>query len=383
MKRTIYFDNAATSWPKPEGVGAAMEGFLREVGANAGRSGHERSMEAGRRVYEARAGVARLFGMEDELWVLMTKNATEALNLAMLGTLGAGDHAITSVMEHNSVLRPLRALEERGVEVTRVADAGEVERAVRANSRMVVMGHGSNVTGALNGIGEVGRVARAHGLLFCVDAAQTAGCVRVAMEEACIDLLAFSGHKGLYGPQGTGGLCVGERARAGLEPLMYGGTGSGSESDEQPGFAPDRYEAGTMNVVGLAGLAAGLRFVEERGVEGIRAHEMALTGRLLEGMAEIGGVRVLGPKGLEARTAVVSFNVEGRRPEEVAGELEERVGVCCRAGLHCAPMAHRALGTFPQGAVRFGLGAFNTAEEVDAALDGLREIAMESGRRTR
>ena len=378
----IYFDNAATSWPKPDAVPEAMARFLRECGANPGRSGHALSIQAGRVVYEARERVARLLGLDDPLSVAFTKNATEALNVALLGLLAPGDHVITSVMEHNSVLRPLRHLEERGVGVTRLPcpegalDPAAVARAITPGTRLVVLGHASNVTGALAPIGEVGELARARGILFCVDAAQSAGCLPIDMGAMNIDLVAFTGHKALYGPQGTGGLCLGERARGKLRPLLRGGTGSASDSDTQPDFLPDALEAGTLNAVGIAGLAAGLAFVEERTVEAIRRHELALTERLLEGLRSIPGARILGPGAAARRVAVVSFNLEGQSCSEVATALEERAGICCRAGLHCAPLAHRQLGTFPEGAVRFSLGAFNTASQIDAALEVVRELSV-------
>lgn len=380
----IYFDNAATSWPKPEAVPAAMTRFLREIGANPGRSGHGLSIEAGRVVYDVRERVARLFGHPDPLSVVLTKNATEALNVALQGLLAPGDHVVTSVMEHNSVLRPLRYLESKGVAVTRVAcaadgtlDPADVERALTSKTRLVVLSHASNVVGTLCPLAEVGRLAEARGVPFCVDAAQTAGAVPLDMGAMHIDLLAFTGHKSLYGPQGTGGLCLGERVRDALRPLVHGGTGSASDSDVHPDFLPDRLEAGTLNAVGLAGLGAGLAFVEARGVAAIRAHEAMLTARLLDGLRGISGVRVVGPGDAARQTAVVSFSLEGWSCSEVATALEERAGVCCRAGLQCAPLAHRQLGTFPEGTVRFSLGTFNREDEVDTALAALRELAGE------
>ena len=381
----IYFDNAATSWPKPEAVPAAMERFLREVGANPGRSGHALSIEAGRVVYDVRERVARLFGHDDPLSVVFSKNATEALNLALQGILQPGEHVITSSMEHNSVLRPLRFLEGRGVEVSRVPcgadgslDPAEVARSISPKTRVIVLSHASNVVGTLCPIEEVGRLAAERELLFCVDAAQTAGAVPIDLATMGVDLLAFTGHKSLYGPQGTGGLCIGERAKGRLRPLLHGGTGSVSDSDVHPEFLPDCFEAGTLNGVGLAGLGAGLAFVEERGVAAIRAHEAALTARLLDGLRALPRVRVFGPGDAQRRIAVVSFNLEGWSCSEVATALEERAGLCCRAGLHCAPLAHRQLGTFPGGTVRFSLGAFNREDEVDTALGALWELAGEA-----
>ncbi len=379
----IYFDNAATSWPKPDTVGQAMQRFLRECGANPGRSGHRLSIEAARVVYGVRESVARLFGFDSPLSVVFTKNATEALNLALLGLLAPGDHVITSRMEHNSVLRPLSFLEEQGVVVSRVPCASDgtlepkdVEEEIRSDTRLVVLGHASNVVGTLCPIKEFGELAEEHDLLFCVDAAQTAGVCPIDMRAMHIDLLAFTGHKSLYGPQGTGGLCIGERARDQIRPLMYGGTGSESDSVVQPDWLPDRLEAGTLNAVGLAGLAAGVAFVEAQGVEGIGRRERALTARLIEGLTDTPRVRVLGTGDPDRQTAVVSFNIEGWDCSEVAYALEENAEICCRAGLHCSPMAHGELGTFPEGAVRFSLGIFNTEAEIDTALEALRALAL-------
>jgi cysteine desulfurase / selenocysteine lyase len=380
----IYFDNAATSWPKPDAVPAAMARFLREQGANPGRSGHKLSIEAARVVYEARERAARLFGCADPLAVVFTKNATEATNLALLGLLAPGDHAITSVMEHNSVLRPLRFLEGRGVSVTRVPcagdgslDPGDVARAITSKTRLIVLGHASNVVGTLCPIEEIGKLTAERGVLFCVDAAQTAGAHPIDVGAMHVDLLAFTGHKSLFGPQGTGGLCIGERARDRLRPLMYGGTGSDSDSDVHPDFLPDRFEAGTLNAVGLAGLCAGIAFIESQGLTSIRERERTLTRRLLDGLAQIPGVRVLGSRDADRQTAVVSFNLDGWTCSDVASALEERAELCCRSGLHCAPLAHRLFGTFPEGTVRFGLGIFNNETEIDTALVVLRELAVQ------
>lgn len=380
----IYFDNAATSWPKPDSVPSAMQRFLREHGANPGRSGHALSIQAGRVVFDARERIAGLFRCDDPLAVVFTKNATEALNLALQGILEPDDHVVTSVMEHNSVLRPLRFLEGRGVTVTRVPCAGdgtldpdEVAASFTDRTKLVVLSHASNVVGTLCPIGAIGRLARERGVLFCVDAAQTAGACDLDLPGMHIDLLAFTGHKGLYGPQGTGGLCLGERARNRIRPLLLGGTGSASDSDVHPDFLPDCLEAGTLNAVGLAGLAAGLGFVEERGLEAIRRHEIVLTAQLIAGLREIPRVRILGTGQAERQTAVVSFNLDGWSCSELASALEERAGICCRAGLHCAPLAHRRLGTFPTGTVRFSLGIFNTEKEIATALDALREFAAQ------
>jgi cysteine desulfurase family protein len=382
-QRLIYLDNAATSWPKPPEVKEAMVAFLDRVGANPGRSGHRLSVEAGRIVYEAREALADLFHAPDPLRIAFGLNATDALNLALHGLLQPGDHVVTSSMEHNSVMRPLRALERQGVEVTVVPcspegllDPRDVERALQPHTRMVVLTHASNVVGTLLPIREVGEIARRHGVLFAVDAAQTAGAVPIDMEADAVDILCFTGHKALLGPMGTGGLVLGERVDpSDLRPLRQGGTGSRSEFEEHPDFLPDLCEAGTPNAVGLAGLLAGVRWVQERGVEAIRAHEQALTTRLLEGLGEVPGVTVYGPRDAARQTGTVSFNVEGLEPSEVGLVLDEEYGVLCRVGLHCAPAAHRTLGTFPRGTVRFAVGCFTTLEEVDAAVEAVRAIA--------
>ena len=382
----IYFDNAATSWPKPPCVAEAMARFLAEVGANPGRAGHRLAVEAARLVYGAREAVAELFHAPDPLRVVFGANATDALNLALLGLLRPGDHVVTSSVEHNSVMRPLRALEAQGVAVTVVpcSAAGELdpealEAALVPATRMIVLTHASNVCGTLLPVAEVGGLARRRGLLFLLDAAQTAGAVPIDVEAQAIDLLAFSGHKSLCGPMGTGGLVIGERVDVtALTPLKYGGTGSRSEREEQPGFLPDRCESGTPNAVGLAGLAAAVRWVQERGVERVRDHERGLTAELLAGLSAIPGALVYGPGDAGRQTATVSFNVAGLAPSEVGLRLDEEHGVLCRVGLHCSPAAHRTLGTFPGGTVRFGLGVFNTSAEVARAVEGVRRLASEA-----
>ncbi|HDN80647.1 MAG TPA: aminotransferase class V-fold PLP-dependent enzyme [Chloroflexi bacterium] len=379
----IYFDNAATSFPKPPQVAEAISHFLLHIGANPGRSGHRLSVEAGRIVYEAREALAQLFNIEDPLRIVFGHNVTEALNLALRGLLRPGDHVITSSMEHNSVMRPLRALERRGVELSVIFCSPEgflnptdVEKAIRPNTRLIVINHASNVTGTILPVREVGKIAREHGLLLLVDAAQTAGAYPIDVEADFIDLLAFTGHKSLFGPMGTGGLYIGPRVPLDeFEPLKRGGTGSRSEFEEQPDFLPDKYESGTPNAVGLAGLAAGVRFVLGKSVGEIRRHEMELTRLLLEGLASIEGVTLYGPRDPSLQTATVSFNIAGMEPSEVALKLDEEYGIMCRPGLHCAPSAHRTIGTFPQGTVRFSLGFFNTPEEVEKSLEAVRAIA--------
>jgi cysteine desulfurase/selenocysteine lyase len=381
----IYFDHAATSWPKPPGVAEAMVHYLDHVGANPGRSGHRLSVAAARIVYEVREAAAVLFHALDPLRVVFGANVTEALNLALLGLLRAGDHVVTSSMEHNSMMRPLRVLEQRGVALTVVPctregalDPAGIEAAIRPDTRMIALNHASNVVGTLLPVAEAGHIAREHGAWLLVDAAQTAGAYPIDVQANQIDLLAFTGHKSLYGPMGTGGLVVGERVDVTeLEPLMRGGTGSNSEYEAQPTFLPDLCESGTPNAVGLAGLGASLRWLQERGLDSIRSHEVALTRQLANGLREIPGVTVYGPLDAARQTATVSFTVEGLETSQVGLILDEEHGIMCRVGLHCAPAAHRTIGTFPDGTVRFGLGAMNTSEEVSAALAAVRAVAQD------
>ena len=379
----IYFDNAATSWPKPPGVAEAMAHFMGSVGANPGRAAHRRAVEAGRIVYAAREAVAELFHAPDPLRIVFGANVTEALNLALYGLLRPGDHVITSSMEHNSMMRPLRALEQDGVKVTvvpcsshGVLDPADVAVAIRPGTKMVALNHASNVVGTLLPVAEVGAICRDRGLLLLVDAAQTGGAYPIDVQADQIDLLGFTGHKSLGGPMGTGGLIVGERVdERQLEPLVRGGTGSRSEHELQPDFLPDMCESGTPNAVGLAGLRAGVRWVLGQRVEAIRAHEVAITQRLIDGLQSISGVTVYGTHDAENQTATVSFNVDGMAPSEVGQRLDEEYGLMCRVGLHCAPAAHKTIGTFPVGTVRFGLSGFNTVGEIDLALEAVRTLS--------
>jgi len=378
----IYFDNAATSWPKPAAMMAAMIHYNEMIGGSPGRSGHQRSLAAGRIILESREALAELFGCADSLRITFTKNATEALNIALSGILNHGDHVIASSMEHNSVMRPLRFLEAQGVQLSVVSCSGDgrldpddVQRAIQSRTRLLVVTHASNVTGTIQPIAALGKIARNHGILFCVDAAQTAGALPINVDETSVDLLAFSGHKSLLGPQGTGGLYVREGLEKQLRPVIMGGTGSRSEFEGQPDFMPDKYESGTPNTIGLAGLEAGVRFVLSAGVEAIRSKEEALTARFLAGLAALPGITVYGPPDAASRTAVVSFNITGLSPSEAAMELEERFGILCRPGLHCAPAAHRTIGTFSRGTIRFGFGYFNKEEEIDLALEAIQSLA--------
>ncbi len=377
-----YLDNAATSHPKPAEVARAMVRFLEEAGGNPGRSAHREAASAAEVVYVARRLLARLLGVRDAARVVFTQNATHALNLALLGLLEPGDHVVATSMEHNAVARPLRALEREGRIQLSIVPAGPdglvdpraLARAVTPKTRLVAVCHGSNVTGALQDLAALREAAGRA--LFLLDAAQTAGCVPLDAPALGIDLVAVTGHKALAGPQGVGALYVAPGVD--LRPVVRGGTGSASESDEQPEFWPDRLEAGTPNAVGLAGLAAALAWNEDQGGPGaVGARERDLAERLWEGLARIPGVSLYGPKDPERRVGVVSFRIAGLPVDEVAWRLDRDFGVAVRVGLHCAPWAHRTIGTFPEGTVRASVGPLTSRQDVDALLEGVARLAGE------
>ena len=388
MNTTIYFDNAATSHPKPEEVYRAVDHYQREIGATPGRSGHRMALAAGRVVLDARQRLARLFHVADSARIILTPNCTEALNLAIKGSVRPGDHVVTSSVEHNSVMRPLRRLEADGAIELTVAPCSregwlspaDVEKHLKPSTRLVVVTHASNVVGTIQPVAEIGDITRKRGVRLLVDAAQSAGCVPIDVPALGADLLAFSGHKGLLGPQGTGGLVIGEGVD--LAPLKEGGTGSRSQHEAQPMHLPDRYESGTLNGPGIAGLAAGLAYMEEQGIPVIRKRLQELTARLLDELSLTPGVTVYGPRDPEKQTAVVSFTMVGMDTAALGGMLDERFGIMTRAGLQCAPAAHRTLGTFRRtgGTVRVSLGPFNTAEEVRYLGSCLRELQAEGAK---
>lgn len=382
----IYLDNAATSFPKPREVLEAISRFLNEIGATPGRSGHRLSIEAGRLLYNTRENLSKLFNVSDPLRIILLPNATEALNLAIYGYLRPKDHVITSSIEHNSVMRPLREMEKHGVELTVIQCSQEgfinpedIERSISSNTKMIILNHASNVMGSIQPIREVGTIARNHDILFLVDAAQTAGCYLIDVEKDQIDLLAFTGHKSLFGTQGTGGFFIGERVDIErLNPLKTGGTGSKSEHETQPDFLPDRYESGTLNMVGFAGLNAGVQFILDQGIEKIRKHKIKLTERLIDGLKKIPHVIIYGGLDPYKQTATVSFNIINIFPSEAGLILDEKYNIMTRTGLHCAPCAHRTIGTFPAGTLRFAIGYFNTIEEIDVTVSAVEEIVKKS-----
>lgn len=378
---TVYLDNAATSFPKPPRVYERLREYLERYGACPGRGNYEMARSSEGVIDETRRLLAELVHAAEPRRIILTLNATDALNMAIKGTLSAGDHVVTTVVEHNSVMRPLNRLERQGlIRVTRVrvssegvVDPAEIRDALTARTKLVAVLHGSNVTGALQPIEAIGPLARERGALFLVDAAQTAGAVPIDVDAACIDLLAFPGHKALLGLPGTGGLYVGPRAQ--LSPWREGGTGVLSELPLQPEEFPYRLEAGSPNTLGLAGLRESVQFILQYGVEWIRTHELSLTKRLLEGLHADERISVYGPSSREARVAVVSLNVAGCSPASVAAYLDQAGNIAVRAGLHCAPGAHQALGTFPEGAVRISPGYFTREADIDGCLEALREAA--------
>ncbi len=383
----IYFDNAATSWPKPPAVRVALDEYFGEAGGNPGRSGHRMSIAAARIVENAREAVAELLNAQDPSRIIFTHNATHALNLAIQGLLRPGDHVVTTSMEHNSVMRPLRHFEGLGVEVTVVAcdrdgrlDAEVVRRAIRPDTRLLVTTHASNVAGTINPVADLAALAREAKIAYLVDAAQTAGVIPIDIGALGVDMLAFTGHKGLLGPTGTGGLYI--RGGLSLAPLMRGGTGSDSAHEIQPEFLPDAHESGTLNLAGIAGLGGAVRLLLELGIEAVRAHEQRLIAQFLAGASEISGLMLYGPKDAALQCGLVSFNIEGALSSEVGLILDQSFGIMARTGLHCAPSAHLTLGTFSKGTVRFSFSWFNTPAEIEKGLEALRQIAAWAARGT-
>lgn len=395
MSSTLYVDNAATSFPKAPGVLDAMLGYARDFGASPGRGTYASSLHGARLITQCRERINRLIGGEDPRHVVFTLNTTDALNLAIQGFVarrrraGLSTRIVTSDMDHNSILRPLRALEADGVIWTSIApdprtgrvDAAAVSAALTPETSLVALQSASNVTGALQPIEEVGALCAARGIAFLVDAAQSLGHVPLDVREACIDFLAFPGHKGLLGPQGTGGLYIRPGAERLLDPYRQGGTGSESERDVQPDTLPSRFECGSHNTPGIVGLGAAVQWLLDRGVDRLRAHEVGLSRRMLAGLARLDGYELIGAAGPEDRVATFSLRMPGGLdPHELAAELERRAGVLARAGIHCAPRAHGALGTLDRtspGACRVSFGAFNTEADVDRVLEALASIARD------
>ena len=377
----IYFDNAATTMQKPSCVVQAVTEAMCTLG-NSGRGGHDGALSASRIIYETRAALAQLFGAESPDRIAFTANSTEALNMAIKGVLDPGDHVITTALEHNSVLRPLFELEDRGMELTILpADSvgniryEDFEKAIRPNTKAIVTTHGSNLTGNLLDVGRIGEIARKYGLIYIVDASQTAGVFDIDVQKLHIDILCFTGHKSLLGPQGTGGIYV--RDGVAVRPLLSGGSGVQTYLRTHPPQMPTALEAGTLNGHGIAGLGAAVRYLHEVGTAGIRAKEQALMMEFYEAVRQIPGITVYGDFSSRSRCAIVTLNVRDYDSGEVSDALFSHYSIATRPGAHCAPLMHQALGTVEQGAVRFSFSPYNTKEEIEIAVAALQELAME------
>ncbi|WP_405158242.1 aminotransferase class V-fold PLP-dependent enzyme [Paenibacillus sp. FSL H8-0283] len=380
MEGVIYLDHAATSWPKPPAVGDAMLSALEIAGANPGRGSHRMAVQASRVLFEARKSISNIFGIKNANDIAFGSNTTEALNLAIQGSLREGDHVIATMAEHNSVRRPLEYMRRlRNVEIDYVTvdaagaiDLMQMERMFRSNTRLVVCTHSSNLLGSILPIGEISLLCRKHQAILLVDAAQSAGVIPVNVQQLGIDMLAFPGHKGLLGPQGTGGLYIAPELD--IEPLLHGGTGSQSEALEQPKVRPDRYEAGTPNTVGIAGLNAGVKHVLEMTPAVIYQHEWELTQHMMDGLSSVKGIRMLGPEIGKPRTGLVSFTVNGYDSAQLAFRLDRNYGIAVRSGFHCTPLAHESAGTTATGAVRASVGYNSTREHVEAIVKAVLEL---------
>jgi len=376
----IYLDNAASSWPKPPGVPRAMADAVARFGANPGRGTHRMAIEAGKILFSTRRKLAQLFQIKNPNDIAFALNTTYALNMAILGLLKQGDHVVCTAVEHNAVRRPLERMKQvMGVTVTYVEtsadgtlDVADVKRSMRADTKLVVINHSSNVLGSILPVEEIAEITHAHGAKLLVDAAQSAGIVPIDVEKMGIDMLAFPGHKGLYGPQGTGGLYLHPNIE--LDPVITGGTGSQSESIQQPNVRPDRYESGTQNVPGIAGLGEGVDAVLHETVQNIHTREWGFTQRMMEGLFRLSGLHVLGPELGQPRTGIVSFTADWIDSSELAFILDQHFGIAVRAGFHCSPLAHMTAGTEKTGAVRASVGMFTTDDEVDRFLDAMKQI---------
>lgn len=379
----VYFDNAATSFPKPQIVYDEIMNAMIGYGANPGRSGHKLALKASRGIFDARNRISKLFNINNPMNVVLTFNCTESLNMAIKGILKPGDHVITTSMEHNSVLRPIIFLEKMGIKNTIVQGdyAGrinpeDIKKSIRSDTKLIVTTHISNLTGTIMDIEAIGKIARSNGIIYLVDGAQSAGVYDIDVDRMNIDMLAFPGHKGLLGPQGTGGLYI----REGLELVetFQGGTGSISQSLEQPDLMPDKFESGTPNGAGIIGLGTGIKYISEIGIKNIKNKEESLARYFMEETRKIEGIKLYGPLEIGKQAPVVALNIKDADSSEVSYILDEEYDIAVRPGLHCAPLAHKTIGTFEQGVVRFSFGYENTYEEVEFAIKALKDIAKEA-----
>ena len=376
----IYLDNAATTFPKPEAVYNAMMDCMKNYCANPGRAGHKLAMKAAREIYDTRENIAKLFNIDNPMNIVFTNNATDSLNLAIKGVVNKGDHIITTSMEHNSVIRPIKALEKIGVENTIVQcdeqgflNIDDLENAIKPNTKLIVTTHASNVCGTLIDIKSISEITTKHNILYLIDASQTVGVYDIDLKAIKADMLAAPGHKGLLGPQGTGILYI--REGLNIDILKEGGTGSRSEDLFQPDLFPDKYESGTHNTPGIVGLNEGVKFIFKEGIDKIKEHEEELCKYMLERLEEVPNIKIYGPKDANKRASVISINIGNMDSGEITFLLDSEYDIATRSGIHCAPLAHRTLGTLEQGAVRFSIGYFNTKEEIDKAITALKQIA--------
>ncbi|MDA8442511.1 MAG: aminotransferase class V-fold PLP-dependent enzyme [Peptococcaceae bacterium] len=378
----IYLDNAATTWPKPKEVKEAMCLAMDDYAFNPGRGRYRGALSTSGKVQHTRDLLAQLFGIADSHRIVFTVNATMAINMALQGMLNPGDHVITTSIEHNAVWRPLKYLQRRGVELTVInceldgtIDAEQIRLALRTNTKLIVSTHASNVLGTIEPIAAIGKIAREHNVAYLVDAAQTAGVIPINVEEMCIDLLAFPGHKGLLGPQGTGGLYVGPRVNP--QPLLQGGTGNNSEQDYQPEAFPEKLESGTLNTVGIVGLGAGIEHLLATGIDNIYTYELNLCKLLVKGLRQIENVQIYGVDDWQARVPLVSLNLGKHNSNEVGYILDRIYQIWVRTGLHCAPQAHRTMHTLEQGCIRVSPSNFTTQSEIESFVQAIEEINEE------
>lgn len=376
----IYLDNAATTYPKPDRVYNAVMDCMKNYCANPGRAGHKLAMKAAREIYDARENIAKLFNIDNPMSIVFTNNATDSLNLAIKGVVKSGDHIVTTSMEHNSVIRPIKSLEKHGVENTIVKcdkdgflNIEDLKKAIKPNTKLIVTTHASNVCGTIIDIKSVGEVAKDNNILYLVDASQTAGVYDINVAKINVDMIAAPGHKCLLGPQGTGILYI--RDGLNVNILKEGGTGSKSEELFQPELLPDKYESGTHNTPGIVGLNEGIKFIFEEGIENIRSHEEELCQYMLDKLENVPNITIYGPKDSKKRAAVISINIDNIDSGEITFLLDSEYDIATRSGIHCSPLAHETLGTLEQGAVRFSLGYFNTKEDIDKAVKALQNIS--------
>lgn len=382
----IYLDNAATSFPKPEKVYTEMDRCMRTYCSNPGRGSHAMSVQSAMEVTKTREHIAKLLNIKDFLNICFTKNATEALNLAIYGCLSKGDHVITTCMEHNSVLRPLKTLEKyngikltivRGDELGRI-DPYQIKKSINKKTRLIVCTLSSNVNGIIMPVKEIGEIAKENGILYLIDASQGLGCIKLDLSTQYASMVAFPGHKGLMGPQGTGGIYVAPSVK--LKPLMSGGTGSKSAILYQPDIMPDIYESGTLNTPGIVGLGAGVEFIQKTGEDVIKAKKDLLIKRLHDGIKQNRLIKIYSPENVAENSGIVAFNVNGIDSSEISEALDSNYGIACRAGLHCAPLAHKHFRTQNSGIVRISVGYFNSINDIDKAVVAVNKIAYEKGR---